>query len=99
MDFSDYEHYALAILNASDGAVRSMYQSRFKEVMIDEYQDINRVQEAIIQSLKRGDEATGNLFMVGMSNSPSINSGRRILHSSSKSPNASANPAAAESSA
>lgn len=65
MDFSDYEHYALAILNASDGAVRSMYQSQFKEVMIDEYQDINRVQEAIIQSLKRGDEATGNLFMVG----------------------------------
>ncbi|TVT28771.1 helicase-exonuclease AddAB subunit AddA [Salinicoccus cyprini] len=65
MDFSDYEHYALAILNAQDGAVRKLYQSRFKEVMIDEYQDINRVQEAIIQSLKTGDETSGNLFMVG----------------------------------
>lgn len=65
MDFSDYEHYALAILNADDGDIRQEYQNQFKEIMIDEYQDINRVQEAIILSLKTGDESNGNLFMVG----------------------------------
>lgn len=65
MDFSDYEHYALAILESRDGAVKERYRSQFKEIMIDEYQDINRVQEAIIQALKTGGESDGNLFMVG----------------------------------
>ncbi len=65
MDFSDYEHYALAILNANDHEVAEIYQEQFKEIMIDEYQDINRVQEAIISLIKTGDEADGNLFMVG----------------------------------
>lgn len=65
MDFSDYEHFALQILNAGDGIIRNRYRNQFKEIMIDEYQDINRVQEAIIQALKSGGEADGNLFMVG----------------------------------
>lgn len=65
MDFSDYEHYALDILNADGGQIKHEYQSQFKEIMIDEYQDINRVQEAIITSLKSGGESDGNLFMVG----------------------------------
>lgn len=65
MDFSDYEHYALSILESGDGAIRERYRRQFKEIMIDEYQDINRVQEAIIQALKTGGEADGNLFMVG----------------------------------
>ena len=65
MDFNDYEHFALDILLANDGEVQKEYRAKFKEVMIDEYQDINRVQEAIIQLLKTGDESTGNLFMVG----------------------------------
>ncbi|WP_245772771.1 helicase-exonuclease AddAB subunit AddA [Lacicoccus alkaliphilus] len=65
MDFSDYEHYALAILNADDNEVAGIYRSQFKEIMIDEYQDINRVQEAIISLIKSGGEADGNLFMVG----------------------------------
>lgn len=65
MDFSDYEHYALAILNANDHEVAKIYQAQFKEIMIDEYQDINRVQEAIISLLKTGGEHDGNLFMVG----------------------------------
>lgn len=65
MDFSDYEHYALQILSAGDGAIGERYRRQFKEIMIDEYQDINRVQEAIIQALKTGGESDGNLFMVG----------------------------------
>lgn len=65
MDFSDYEHYALAILSADDNEVAKIYQAQFKEIMIDEYQDINRVQEAIISLIKTGGEKDGNLFMVG----------------------------------
>lgn len=65
MDFNDYEHYALDILTANDNEIAEMYRERFKEVMIDEYQDVNRVQEAIIQLLKSGSETDGNLFMVG----------------------------------
>ena len=65
MDFNDYEHYALDILTADDREIANRYKEQFKEIMIDEYQDINRVQEAIIQLLKSGGEENGNLFMVG----------------------------------
>lgn len=65
MDFNDYEHYAIDILTANECEIGNQYKEQFKEVMIDEYQDINRVQEAIIQLLKSGDEHDGNLFMVG----------------------------------
>lgn len=71
VDFSDLEHFALAILTedvdgeivASD--VAKMYQQRFKEVLVDEYQDTNRLQETILQLVKAGGETDGNLFMVG----------------------------------
>ena len=41
------------------------YRSQFEEILVDEYQDTNQVQEAIISKIKRGDESNGNLFMVG----------------------------------
>ena len=41
------------------------YRHQFEEILIDEYQDTNQVQEAIISTIKRGDELDGNLFMVG----------------------------------
>ncbi len=41
------------------------YRQRFKEVLVDEYQDINEVQEAILKLLSRPPEEGGNLFMVG----------------------------------
>lgn len=71
VDFSDLEHFALKILAVetegqlapSDIAVD--YLNRFSEVLVDEYQDTNLLQEAIIQLVKRGGEADGNLFMVG----------------------------------
>lgn len=65
MDFNDYEHYAINILSCNDGEISKLYQNKFKEVMIDEYQDTNRVQESIIMRLKSGDAHDGNLFMVG----------------------------------
>lgn len=71
VDFSDLEHYALEILTEKEGdklvpsAVAKDFQQRFKEVLVDEYQDVNMLQETILQLVKSGDEATGNLFMVG----------------------------------
>ncbi|NYF23968.1 helicase-exonuclease AddAB subunit AddA [Sporosarcina sp. JAI121] len=71
VDFSDLEHYALRILSkevdgqlvASD--IATDYRNRFSEVLVDEYQDVNMLQETIIQLVKRGGEEDGNLFMVG----------------------------------
>ncbi|WP_318615751.1 helicase-exonuclease AddAB subunit AddA [Sporosarcina sp. YIM B06819] len=71
VDFSDLEHYALRILSqqqhgqlvASD--IAEDYRKRFEEVLVDEYQDVNLLQETIIQLIKRGGEQDGNLFMVG----------------------------------
>ncbi|MGV3243546.1 helicase-exonuclease AddAB subunit AddA [Staphylococcus sp. 11262D007BW] len=68
LDFSDYEHFALRILRNEDGSptdIAAMYRERFDEILVDEYQDTNKVQESIISSIKRGDESNGNLFMVG----------------------------------
>lgn len=68
LDFSDYEHFALQILRDEQGEpseIAALYRERFEEILVDEYQDTNRVQESIIGSIKRGDESNGNLFMVG----------------------------------
>ncbi|MCU5745970.1 helicase-exonuclease AddAB subunit AddA [Staphylococcus sp. SQ8-PEA] len=68
LDFSDYEHFALRILMNSDGSpshIAELYREQFAEILVDEYQDTNRVQETILKCMKRGSEADGNLFMVG----------------------------------
>lgn len=68
IDFSDYEHLALEILTNDDGTpseIALQYREHFNEILVDEYQDTNRVQEAIIGCIKRGNESNGNLFMVG----------------------------------
>lgn len=71
MDFSDLEHYALNILTyenengeivPSDVAISMSKQ--YKEIMIDEYQDSNTVQEAILTSISNG-AGINNVFMVG----------------------------------
>lgn len=71
IDFSDMEHYALQILTEEvDGAfvpsaVAEEYQERFLEVMIDEYQDSNLIQEAILTSVSTVSKGKYNIFMVG----------------------------------
>ena len=61
VDFSDMEHYCLSILEDNDGIIAAEMRSRFKEVLVDEYQDINAVQERIISLVSCAD----NKFMVG----------------------------------
>lgn len=71
MDFSDVEHLALNILTerTDQGRVPSLianeYREQFAEIMIDEYQDSNLVQEAILFSVSRYWEDVPNVFMVG----------------------------------
>ncbi|MEQ6028567.1 helicase-exonuclease AddAB subunit AddA [Staphylococcus saccharolyticus] len=68
LDFADYEHFALQILTNEDGtpsAIAELYREHFKEILVDEYQDTNRVQENILSCIKTGCEHDGNLFMVG----------------------------------
>lgn len=60
-EFSDLERYAYKILKESKNA-RILYQHRFKEILIDEYQDINNLQDAILNLLSGNQH---NLFMVG----------------------------------
>ena len=68
VDFSDYEHFALQILMNEDGTVSEIAQNlrhQIDEILVDEYQDTNRVQEKILSCIKKGDTHNGNLFMVG----------------------------------
>ncbi|WP_328803667.1 helicase-exonuclease AddAB subunit AddA [Paenibacillus puerhi] len=71
VDFADLEHYCLQILCGADSepgkpqpsAAALEYREQFVEVMLDEYQDTNRVQETIVALISR--EEPGNRFMVG----------------------------------
>lgn len=60
LDFSDLELYAVRLLTEHPSLARE-YQVAFKEVLVDEYQDINPLQEKIL-SLLAGE---GRLFAVG----------------------------------
>ncbi|MFD1017793.1 helicase-exonuclease AddAB subunit AddA [Thalassobacillus hwangdonensis] len=72
VDFSDLEHYCLAVLRDEQSTparilpstVAEEFQQKFTEVLVDEYQDTNHVQETLLKLLTDGDQA-GNLFMVG----------------------------------
>lgn len=68
IDFSDLEHLCLALLvdpesgdKLQPSEVALELQDTFKEVMVDEYQDTNGVQEAIVNLVSCGD----NRFYVG----------------------------------
>ncbi|MDF2657373.1 MAG: helicase [Paenibacillus sp.] len=71
VDFADLEHYCLAILRSPDSTADRLlpseaamqYREQFAEILLDEYQDTNSVQEAIVSLVSR--PAPGNRFMVG----------------------------------
>lgn len=59
LDYADLEHMTLELLK--NEAVAAEYRERFLHIAVDEYQDSNRVQEALLQAIRRED----NLFFVG----------------------------------
>ena len=71
IDFSDMEQYALRILTEKTEAglgpskIAEEYQKQFQEIMIDEYQDSNLIQEAILTSVSTCRSGRYNIFMVG----------------------------------
>ena len=65
MDFSDQEHYAITLLYGDDGAPSETAQrigAKYREIMVDEYQDSNAVQERIFAAVSQQGQ---NLFTVG----------------------------------
>lgn len=72
LDFNDLEHLCLKILIESDednninpSSVANGFREYFDEVLVDEYQDSNNVQEAIIDLVSRKTLENPNVFMVG----------------------------------
>ena len=66
LDFGDLEHRTLELLlgKLGDSPTRAAGEigRRFREVMVDEYQDTNEVQDRIFETLTR---ERGNCFLVG----------------------------------
>lgn len=59
LDFNDLEKYALELLNKE--LLQKTLKQKYKYIYIDEYQDINSVQEKILNLITNG----SNLIMVG----------------------------------
>lgn len=71
VDFNDLEHFALELLFTDEDGKRvpseiaGEFSRQFEEILVDEYQDSNEVQEALIVSISRERFGTPNVFMVG----------------------------------
>jgi ATP-dependent helicase/nuclease subunit A len=67
LDFADLERFTLRILQDETNGVAREYHRQFKHVLVDEYQDINEVQNAILTllSTESNSSSAGNLFCVG----------------------------------
>ena len=68
LDFADLEHYALELLTEDSPEDKPLpsetalaLRQRYKYIFVDEYQDINPVQQAILDALS----SSGNVFVVG----------------------------------
>lgn len=67
LDFSDLEHKCLEILRGDEVdslAARDLHR-RYAEIMVDEYQDINEVQENILHLVSQRTSGFVPMFMVG----------------------------------
>ena len=65
VDYADLEHKTVQLLTDEDGAptaLAAQVAGRFTEIMVDEYQDVSPVQDAIFRALSRDGK---NLFLVG----------------------------------
>ena len=72
LDFGDLEHKALEILYSVDeegrrcfSKIADDYAKRYREILVDEYQDSNYVQEELISALSSGRFGRPDVFQVG----------------------------------
>lgn len=61
LEFADLEHFALSLLQNEQLGVAASLRQQFFEILVDEYQDVNEVQESLLSWLSNGN----NCFMVG----------------------------------
>ena len=61
MTFDDIEHFAYETLVHPSGIAKDLLKQRFKEIMVDEFQDSNFFQNEIVNLISRGN----NVFRVG----------------------------------
>ncbi len=64
MDFNDLEHFAISLLspNGDKTDTAKAISAEYDYIVVDEYQDTNEVQEAILSSISDDEK---NIFMVG----------------------------------
>ena len=65
VDYADLEHFTARLLTDEQGAPTELAKQlsrRYAEIMVDEYQDVSRVQDAIFRAISRDGQ---NLFLVG----------------------------------
>ena len=62
VDFSDQEHMVLQLLEDEQNGVGAELSARWREVMVDEYQDVNECQDRLFTALSGGGQ---KLFLVG----------------------------------
>ncbi|WP_420805503.1 helicase-exonuclease AddAB subunit AddA [Liquorilactobacillus aquaticus] len=66
LDFNDLEHLTLKILTQDTSESRqalSNLKNKYREILVDEYQDTNQLQETILTTIAK--KEPGNMFMVG----------------------------------
>ena len=65
VDYADLEHFTARLLTDEEGAPTELAKQlsrRYAEIMVDEYQDVSRVQDAIFRAISQNGQ---NLFLVG----------------------------------
>ncbi len=65
LDYADLEHLCAALLLEEDGSPSELAlqeRDRWQEILVDEYQDVSRVQDDIFRAISR---EGSNLFLVG----------------------------------
>lgn len=66
LDFNDLERLAIQLLRDENGQptpVALEYRGQFRHVLVDEYQDVNELQDTLLSLIANEDQ--GNLFCVG----------------------------------
>lgn len=67
LDFSDLERLSLNVLTAPGSLAAAELRARYCHLLVDEFQDINPLQAALLEQLRSEDRfaGAGNLFVVG----------------------------------